>query len=231
MSMYTLRFKDGPNIDKLLHRNPKRYTWARLQRNAIKFAGIPSAKSYIKHCEEKFDESYRLVKLAVDIPPVKTRKLHFKQLPKTHRLAIKEAGEGELMYDRNCEYNENFYVRVETYRTEDIRELVEEVWEWRCTLKTLTARWPNNWKDKKAWKRSVARDRVRVRIIMKQIPKDGVWPYVSYWAANMLELQHVEIIEDDCVDVVNHGDGWHRIIAAIELNLPTIDIVYPGEDA
>lgn len=99
-------------------------------------------------------------------------------------------------------------VRVETYRTSDVRNFVQNVWRWPCALEDITNK----------------SDRNRVRAIMELIPKEGVWPYVSHWADDLEELAERD---EDADSPMNHGDGWHRIIAQCELQLPTIEFLYP----
>lgn len=102
-------------------------------------------------------------------------------------------------------------VRIEVYRTEDVRRIVEEVWRWPCTLAAVTR----------------SDDRHRVQVIMELLRKKKPrWPYVSYWADTIEELVEVEQHDGGEFSVINHGDGWHRIIAAVELGLPTIEIMY-----
>ncbi len=62
-----------------------------------------------------------------------------------------------------------------------------------------------------------------------QNPAEGVWPYVSYWAGDMEGLMETTQ-EDDYLSVPNHGDGWHRVVACIELGLPTVDILFIEAD-
>lgn len=45
---------------------------------------------------------------------------------------------------------------------------------------------------------------------------------------NVGELTEVEDSEDGGI-VLNDGDGWHQIIAAVELNFPVIEIIF-GEE-
>lgn len=115
-------------------------------------------------------------------------------------------------------------VRVETYTAADIEKLVGDVWDWPVYLDSVDR----------------PEDRQAVRCIMNRIKKEGVWPYVSFRARDMQELMEVDIqpgiisgaIGQDCdtdVSVLNHGDGWHRIIAQMELKCPTIDILFVVE--
>lgn len=108
----------------------------------------------------------------------------------------------------------NHMVRLERYATQDIKRLVEEVWQWNCTLTPMMR--PD--------------DRSRVELIIKQIQNNEPhWPYVSYWTDNMEGLMAIEYYDpDDETDrsVANHGDGWHRLIAAVELNLPEVEFLF-----
>ena len=130
--------------------------------------------------------------------PLKQQKLRYSELPETHQNAIEEA-------NQKLHFGQSGIVEVETYKTTDIKTMVEEVWKWDCTLETIHG--PN------------ASDNIRrVKKIMELIPKEGAWPYVS---KNIRPLQHADILS-----VPSHGDGWHRIIAHVELGLSTIDIVF-----
>ena len=133
--------------------------------------------------------------------PVKVRRYRYGQLSDRLHDALNAA---------NCLHVDGrSKVRIETYATADIRRLFEEIWQWGATLADI---------DDKS-------DRARVRKIMALIPVEGVWPYVSYWAGDMEGLTETTQ-EDDYLSVPNHGDGWHRVVACIELGLPTIDILF-----
>ncbi len=134
--------------------------------------------------------------------PIKTRRTRYHRLSQAYQLAVANASDC-LAVGGNCR------VRIETYATADIRRIVEDVWQWTATLAAIDDR----------------NDRARVRKIMALIPTDGAWPYVSYWAGDMEELMETTQ-EDGYLSVPNHGDGWHRIIACIELGLPTIDVLF-----
>lgn len=69
-------------------------------------------------------------------------------------------------------------------------------------------------------------DRERVQTII-DLQRSGkpIWPYVSYWALDFQELAEVQT-EDDGVSVLNHGDGWHRTIAAVEQKREQIEIIF-----
>ena len=134
------------------------------------------------------------------IKPIKARTVKYARLSEAYQEAVqKSPGTVPAGYS----------IRIETYRTKDIRYLIEKVWRWPATLVDLT----------------LSDDRRRVRTIMRLIPKEGQWPYVSYYADDMEELMETAQ-EDGPLGVPNHGDGWHRIIAAVELKLPTIDVVF-----
>lgn len=108
------------------------------------------------------------------------------------------------------EYDTDQRIRIETYKTKDIAKLVKYVWQWNISLNDL----------------DLESDKKRVKIIMDKIPKEGKWPYISHWARDMEGLMEVDEQPNGEISVPNHGDGWHRIIAHIELKLPTIDIVF-----
>jgi len=107
-------------------------------------------------------------------------------------------------------YDVDIIVRVETYRTKEIVSLFETIFEWPMKLVDI--------EDK--------HDKRRVEKIIKLI-KSGkpIWPYVSYWADTLEELMEVTQ-EYNEISVPNHGDGWHRLIAANELKLKTVDILF-----
>lgn len=145
--------------------------------------------------------------MTVQLPkPVKVRRGSLEVLPRRYRKAAENASDCLPI-----EGDEP--VRIEVYKTEDIRLLVEKVWHWSATLSDLD---PARKQD----------DIARVMVIMKLL-RDGAarWPYVSYWADTFEELWETED-DDGEVSVPNHGDGWHRIIAAVELGLPTIEIMF-----
>ncbi len=137
--------------------------------------------------------------------PLKTKIVCFDDLSEQYQAAIEEAvtmggTEPSVHIDR---------VRIETYRAKDIQHLVEGIWQWDTTLDDLKGD-----------------DLERVNYIIKVAPKEGFWPYISYHAADIEELAKVEVEEDGHRIVLNHGDGWHRLIAAFVLGQRTIDIVF-----
>jgi hypothetical protein len=137
--------------------------------------------------------------------PIGVREAYISELPKHYRKAAQEAINsygGVITGDEEA--------RIETYRTEDIRHLVEDVWDWPVTLARLEA---------SPYSKA---DAGRVRDIMGLIGRGKPrWPYVSYEAEDMNELAGVNDFGP-----INHGDGWHRIIAAVELGLPTIEVMF-----
>jgi len=137
--------------------------------------------------------------------PIKVRRSKLCRLSQRYQNAVGNAWEC-LGIDGDCK------VRIETYATADVSALLE-IWQWPATLAGI---------DDKS-------DRARVRKIMSLIRTEGAWPYVSYWTDDMEGLMETTQ-EDDYVSVPNHGDGWHRIVACIELGLPTIDILFIEEN-
>jgi len=136
--------------------------------------------------------------------PVTTTCTTFGQLPEHFKEAVYEATSHFLQA-----VPDDWLVRVERYRTSDIQRVIEKAWHWQCHIDAIAGD-----------------DRVRVQNIIDQIQDgDPVWPYVSYWAADMDELMRTEG-EDDEFIVPNHGDGWHRIIANVELQFPHIDVLF-----
>ena len=142
--------------------------------------------------------------IATAFKPVKVRRAKLCRLSQQYQDAVDNAWEC-MGIAGDCK------VRIETYATADIRALLD-IWQWPATLAGLKGR------DSKD-------DRARVRKIMALIRTEGAWPYVSYWTGDMEGLMETTQ-EDDYVSVPNHGDGWHRIVACIELGLPTIDILF-----
>lgn len=102
-------------------------------------------------------------------------------------------------------------VRIETYKTKEIAHLVETIWKWPASLTKL-----------KCHPDDVQRVKKIISLIEGGSPQ---WPYVSYWADTFTELWDTDEYEGE-TSVLNHGDGWHRIIAAAELKLPTIPILF-----
>ncbi len=148
--------------------------------------------------------------LATTFKPIKIRRARYDRLAKRYQAAIDACSD----YSSACLMCDgDWKVRIETYDTADMRQLFEEVWHWDATLADI----------------SDSSDRARVRKIMALIPAEGVWPYVSYWAGDMEGLMETTQ-EDDYLSVPNHGDGWHRVVACIELGLPTVDILFIEAD-
>ena len=106
----------------------------------------------------------------------------------------------------------DYMVRLERYRIQDIIHLMENVWKWSSRF-TLTMD---------------ADDRERIQAIINKI-KEGApaWPYVSYFTDSMDGLMEMEQEDDeDGPSVVNHGDGWHRLVAAVELGLDVVEFLF-----
>lgn len=152
------------------------------------------------------------------IKPIKVVRVKITKLDPNYYKALHEASD--------ClEVDDSRTVRIETYKTDDLRWMLEEVWKWSATIQQIQdGPGPDKWTPE-AIQGAKQDDIARVRKIMRLIPKEGRWPYVSYWAHTMKELLEVDTTETGEI-FTNHGAGWHRIIAAIELGLPTVDILF-----
>lgn len=137
--------------------------------------------------------------------PVKVQQFKWNNLPLICRKAIPLATDCISMED----WKRHNY-RIETYNTSDVVAMVRDIWGWNVTSADCTH----------------TNDRERISKIKRLIPVEGQWPYISYWARDIEELLEVDSETDGTKSFNNHGDGWHRVIAANELNLPTIDIVF-----
>jgi hypothetical protein len=145
-----------------------------------------------------------------DLPrPVKTIRTTIGKLSESLQNCVNSASD--------ClEVHSSDKVRIETYYTKDIQKLFSNLFKWSTTLKEM--------KLKIEAGRVYADDIKRVRKIIRKIRHEGAWPYVSYWADDMEEL--FTVVEDTEICVPNHGDGWHRLIANVELKSPTFDILF-----
>lgn len=155
--------------------------------------------------------------------PIRRWSMFYKDLPQTHAQAIK------LKLD---EYEDSKYtpsyldsrVWIETYSVDVMKNLIGDVWKWSTSIDQLKYRKSKQLTD--ADKNYYQNEISRVRKIMRLIPVHGQWPYISHWAKNLQELYETTLEPTGEFSIPNHGDGWHRCIAAFELKLPTIDIVF-----
>ena len=153
------------------------------------------------------------------IKPIKVVRSSVKQLLEQYRQAVENASDCLEVHDADR-------VRIETYKTEDIRYLVETIWGWAATMAEIRPHFHREYPDNPNVENYIRQEQARVRKIKRLIPTKGAWPYVSYWAPDMEELMETTLEPNGEISVPNHGDGWHRVIAAIELGLPTIDVVF-----
>jgi hypothetical protein len=74
--------------------------------------------------------------------------------------------------------------------------------------------------DQQTLERIYETERARFKVILDAHRRgEPAWPYVSTFAHTWEELQAPE--------AENHGDGFHRVVAAAALELPRLDIIYP----
>jgi len=150
------------------------------------------------------------------IKPTKVVEANVKDLPKRYYQSLAAASDGNDL--TQCQR-----VRIETYKRKDIQALLK-TWDWPDSLADITEELDQG-------------DRDRITKIMKAIPTEGAWPYVSYWAEDMDELATVEVenytywiddekFEEEEISVPNHGDGWHRLVAQLELKKRTFEIMF-----
>ena len=106
--------------------------------------------------------------------------------------------------------------RIETYPMTEVVSLVKGVWKWPVTIQEMRLKG-----------KGYIPEIDRVEKIMSLIKSgEEVWPYISYWADDMDQLKEVMVEDTNEISVMNHGDGWHRIIANIELNNLTMDFLF-----
>ncbi len=138
-------------------------------------------------------------------PPLSVRRRLVRSVSELYRAALDECEWIDV--DRLA--SDGVRVRIETYPIDTVCHLVEDVWQWQCAIADLDEG-----------------DKLRVKRIMEAIKKDGAWPYVSYWARDMEELTETTVEDTGEISVPNHGDGWHRIIANVELNRLTMEVLF-----
>lgn len=136
---------------------------------------------------------------------IKVRRTTYGELPETHRKAI------DLAMVEHGTATDDVPVVVETYRLSAfVTKVFCQRFKWTASLDECSNK----------------NDRRRIQKIMSLLETEGQWPYVSYFASDIDELMTVIEEDDDEISVPNHGDGWHRAIAALEAGLSTIDVVF-----
>jgi hypothetical protein len=121
---------------------------------------------------------------------------------------IDAVGEASVICDDDYIAN---YVIIKTYRTKDIQRMVEKVWGWTCRID----------------RRLQPHDAERVCLIARRWQMgEPRWPYISLFASTMKELMKTEKEDNGDISVPNHGDGWHRLIAAVAEKKPTVEILF-----
>lgn len=134
---------------------------------------------------------------------LKTKRGDISKFPHWYREVLRESP-GNLPAD-------DVILEVKTYHTKDVIHAFENIFEWRMTLAKMDDE----------------REAKRIKTIMELIRSGKpAWPYVSYWVDNLRELFTVEKEPNGEISVPNHGDGWHRLIAANELKRKTVDILF-----
>jgi hypothetical protein len=143
------------------------------------------------------------------IKPLKISRVSRNRLSPDYQQAIERAfkdakrQEWRRKQDRRPLPQGNVTCRIETFATADMFALFGVSFGWETSYDCLGAEY-----------------RKRINKIARIIPIKGQWPYVSYWAKNIKELLN------DGGECIAHGDGFHRVLAAKKLGLPTIDVLF-----
>jgi len=145
---------------------------------------------------------------SITITPLQTKEVPYNDLPNHYKEAIKICTDCADFDAIGTETNG--IVQIETYSAETVRALLNH-WGWDDSIKSLTH----------------SDDIERVQTIMDRIKKTGErYPYVSYWAPCREDLCEIELESDGDWYFRNHGDGWHRLVATLEMEYPTMDFIF-----
>ena len=126
------------------------------------------------------------------------------------------------------EHIEGSRYRLETHTARAVKDLLAH-WQWSASIAELKE------KSQKlraehlfGWTDHLQDDIRRVKRIMSLIQRTHIrWPYVSYWADSM-EALWTDVFKNDVgeIEVMGHGDGWHRLIAGLELGRRNFNFLF-----
>lgn len=153
------------------------------------------------------------------IKPVLIKRATLDTLPDWYRDAVQEAlkSTGLSLDDFSPK------VRVETFKMSDIVRIFSGIFHWPMTIKEIKER---SRTTSEAGVASNKKHIAQVDKIIKTIQQpQPPWPYISFRAEDIKELQEVDDY-GNYISVPNHGDGWHRLVALNTMKFARADILF-----